>query len=1258
MAHTINIRNASDTSWINLLEAINIYVKDINGNYTDNYLEEILEEISIDKTTNVISNTNPLPNNFDYRIGTIWTNTTSGSSYICVDNTQFNAVWLEITTSGGTADVQNIVGMMVTDNTEKGINVTYDSYNKKLDFDVNDPLITLTGDVDGSSVMYDLGDVTIDVTSNSYSKTESDDRYVSTSGDIIYGNLDINGYLTLNSTTSVNNISDDENLLPGSGYYLATQKSIRSYIKSISWQEPVISKSYNYPPFSPSACTSAGPSACPSGSYRYIINSPGSNEWTNHDNEITEWNGSEWLFLPLSKGQITFVNDENRLYISDGTDWINYLQDSNIDVIDINNNFISPYLDGVLDELYDDISSVTGSTGLEKITEGGNSGWRLIGKNPNHYGDIGNEAVDLSEGCNNSSGAVGDYSFAEGYKTHAGGDISHAEGCSTLALGKCSHAEGCDTTTLGKNSHAEGYNTTASGDSSHAEGLHSSAEGIGSHAEGCHTDASGNMSHSEGNNTTASGNISHAEGMDTIASGRNSHSEGGCTTASGCSSHAEGWDTTASGCSSHAEGCGTTASGCSSHAEGNNTTATGCSSHTEGGDTIASGYASHAEGYETEASGCYSHAEGKDTESSGCGSHAEGLGTITLNDGSHAEGRYNIGTSTETIHETGIGTNDTNRKNAFEIYLDGTLTAPELTTSLIISGGDKVLTTKEYVDGLSSTGLEKITEGGNSGWRLIGKDPNNYGDIGNEAVDLSEGFHSSSGALGLYSFAEGYGTYASGKNSHAEGSITDASGCNSHAEGKDTIASGNNSHAEGKDTIASGISSHAEGNNTESSGQNSHAEGCNTTASGSNSHAEGNSTIASGCYSHAEGNGTEASGCESSHAEGYNTKALNDYAHAEGHGTTASGLNTHAEGLNTTALGHNSHTEGWNTESSGQNAHAEGRGTTAYGTSSHAEGCNTTASEYNAHAEGCNTIASGKDSHAEGLNTTASGYNSHTEGWNTESSGQNAHAEGRNTTASGYCSHAEGSSTISSNDSSHTEGYGTEASGCYSHAEGNSTIASGCGSHAEGCGTTASGCYSHTEGVGTTASGCGSHAEGIYTININKASHVEGRYNVGTSTDTIHETGIGTDNSNRKNAFEIYNDGTLTAPELTTSLIISGGDNTLTTKEYVDDKVSTLPGYGESGGNISLSDIDLSQGNMWYKTITANTTFTFTNTHLLTGFTLYIEDGGSYTITWPSTIKWAGGIPPTLTATGTDVLTFSTFDSGTTWFGMYQTDFK
>ena len=208
----------------------------------------------------------------------------------------------------------------------------------------------------------------------------------------------------------------------------------------------------------------------------------------------------------------------------------------------------------------------------------------------------------------------------------------------------------------------------------------------------------------------------------------------------------------------------------------------------------------------------------------------------------------------------------------------------------------------------------------------------------------------------------------------------------------------------------------------------------------------------------------------------------------------------------------------------GDCAHAEGSGVSSSGYTSHAEGQRTIASGESSHAEGSGSCAWGYGAHAEGYNTRASGSYSHAEGYYTIASSDYSHTEGYYTTASGFYSHTEGYSTTASDDSSHAEGYDTKASGDSSHAEGYYTSASGWASHAEGRSTTASGQASHAEGYYTKASGSYSHTEGYETEAKNSNEYAGGKYNK-SNTNTIHSVGIGNSNSNRKNAFEILDNG-------------------------------------------------------------------------------------------------------------------------------------
>lgn len=180
----------------------------------------------------------------------------------------------------------------------------------------------------------------------------------------------------------------------------------------------------------------------------------------------------------------------------------------------------------------------------------------------------------------------------------------------------------------------------------------------------------------------------------------------------------------------------------------------------------------------------------------------------------------------------GIGTSNILRKDGIIGYKDGTLELPESTNILIDARGNKAVVTKEYGDanyiGGTATGLEALDEGNGIGWRLIGQDPVNFGNIGLGATDLSASPLASTthGATGAYAFAAGLQSIASGTGSFvAGGAGAEASGSASHAEGASTVASGSGAHAEGNQTTAIGAAAHSEGLQTIALNPTSHAAG-------------------------------------------------------------------------------------------------------------------------------------------------------------------------------------------------------------------------------------------------------------------------------------------------------------------------------------------------------------------------------------------------------------------------------------------------
>jgi len=75
-------------------------------------------------------------------------------------------------------------------------------------------------------------------------------------------------------------------------------------------------------------------------------------------------------------------------------------------------------------------------------------------------------------------------------------------------------------------------------------------------------------------------------------------------------------------------------------------------------------------------------------------------------------------------------------------------------------------------------------------------------------------------------------------------------------------------------------------------------------------------------------------------------------------------------------------------------------------------------------------------------------------------------------------------------------------------------------------------------------------------------------------------------------------------------------------------------------------------------TLTGNTTLALSNAVAgkLYVVTVEITNGGAYTFTQPTGAKHPGGLAPTLTASGVDVLYYSTRDGGTTWRCTSQID--
>ena len=138
-----------------------------------------------------------------------------------------------------------------------------------------------------------------------------------------------------------------------------------------------------------------------------------------------------------------------------------------------------------------------------------------------------------------------------------------------------------------------------------------------------------------------------------------------------------------------------------------------------------------------------------------------------------------------------------------------------------------------------------------------------------------------------------------------------------------------------------------------------------------------------------------------------------------------------------------------------------------------------------------------------------------------------------------------------------------------------------------------------------------------------------------------------------------YNDVTTLGTVQTSKTVTADSSGTVNCVDYIiqrprfTDYAETVNALGDVGGGTDA--IDISAGNVVTATVsTATQTFTFTNpsaTGKACSFTLILTNGGSQTVNWPGAVDWAGGSAPSLTSSGVDVLTFTTVDAGTIWYG-------
>lgn len=110
-----------------------------------------------------------------------------------------------------------------------------------------------------------------------------------------------------------------------------------------------------------------------------------------------------------------------------------------------------------------------------------------------------------------------------------------------------------------------------------------------------------------------------------------------------------------------------------------------------------------------------------------------------------------------------------------------------------------------------------------------------------------------------------------------------------------------------------------------------------------------------------------------------------------------------------------------------------------------------------------------------------------------------------------------------------------------------------------------------------------------------------------------------------------------------------GVAGSLNVEAYSEDADQYTIGSGTIGLDVSAATYFYPSGDFGTNT----PTFQFNNpaaSGRVTSFTMELLGADGATITWPTSVDWAGGVEPSWSS-GVDVVTFITRDNGTTWLG-------
>ena len=116
------------------------------------------------------------------------------------------------------------------------------------------------------------------------------------------------------------------------------------------------------------------------------------------------------------------------------------------------------------------------------------------------------------------------------------------------------------------------------------------------------------------------------------------------------------------------------------------------------------------------------------------------------------------------------------------------------------------------------------------------------------------------------------------------------------------------------------------------------------------------------------------------------------------------------------------------------------------------------------------------------------------------------------------------------------------------------------------------------------------------------------------------------------------------------------------TNSFITNATGTLKvtgGVSQAATAAAALDLDLNTSNYFTKTISGNSTFTFSNPAASGTVSIFMLEltHSSGTVTWPGTVKWNADTAPTLTAGKTHLFMFVTDDNGSRYRGSALVDY-